>query len=187
MSNDDMMDDMQGLAAHNQRQRTNQSIEGLRAELAFERFGVAQCPHCGGGIPKVGVDVCKGCRRDLIWYKNLVGRPGEEEQIRNRYRHNQEEIRRARGLLLEKKESKKQWVWLHIVITLLAGFSTCVTMGAFLEDVNSRYGSTPKHWYTKLHHSVPIWMPLLLLCIGFGSFFWLLNYYYIAKASRQNR
>jgi hypothetical protein len=82
---DDIMDDMQGLAAHNQRRQQNQNIEGLRAELERERSGVAPCPHCGGGLPQIGVSVCKHCRNDLIWYKTVVGKPGQQKACRATY------------------------------------------------------------------------------------------------------
>ena len=43
----------------------------LAAEQARQRKGVCPCPHCGGGIPQVGVAVCTHCRRDLFWVAGL--------------------------------------------------------------------------------------------------------------------
>ena len=34
-----------------------------------QAVAVAYCPHCGGGLPKIGVSVCMHCRHKLV-YRN---------------------------------------------------------------------------------------------------------------------
>ena len=75
MDEDELFKVAEGLAAHNQRNQTNRELAALRQQ----KQGVGDCPHCGGGLPKIGVDLCMHCRRDLVWYKHIVGKPRQEQ------------------------------------------------------------------------------------------------------------
>lgn len=50
----------------------------LAAEQARQRKGVCPCPHCGGGVPQVGVAVCMHCRRELHWVAGSCGATQED-------------------------------------------------------------------------------------------------------------
>ena len=50
----------------------------LAAEQTRQQKGVCPCPHCGGGVPQVGVAVCMHCRRDLYWVAGLCGATQED-------------------------------------------------------------------------------------------------------------
>ncbi len=81
MDEDELFKVAEGLAAHNQRNQTNRELAALRQQ----RQGVAACPHCGGGLPKFGVDLCMHCRSKLVWYKTVAGKPGQEKLCREIY------------------------------------------------------------------------------------------------------
>jgi len=50
----------------------------LVAEQTRQQKGVCPCPHCGGGVPQVGVAVCMYCRRELYWVAGLCGATQEQ-------------------------------------------------------------------------------------------------------------
>lgn len=50
----------------------------LAAEQTRQQRGVCPCPHCGGGVPQVGVAVCMHCRRELYWVAGLCGATQED-------------------------------------------------------------------------------------------------------------
>lgn len=76
----------------------------LAAEQARQRKGVCPCPHCGGGVPQVGVAVCMHCRRDLFWVAGSCGATQEDAtQLANKARL--AEQARAR----DQAESARRW------------------------------------------------------------------------------
>lgn len=68
---DNPLFDGQGLEFHHlqrlDQQKQAAATRRLLEEQERQRRGVCPCPHCGGGIPKVGVSVCMHCRRELHW------------------------------------------------------------------------------------------------------------------------
>ena len=74
---DNPLFDGQGIEFHHlqrldQRKQT-QEIQKLLKEQARQRKGVCPCPHCGAGVPQVGVAVCMHCGRDLFWSNGECG------------------------------------------------------------------------------------------------------------------
>tara|TARA_R100001594_G_scaffold149862_1_gene208945 strand:- start:618 stop:1145 length:528 start_codon:yes stop_codon:yes gene_type:complete len=78
-------DDLGNLIGMSQRNQTNQTLRKLEQQLR----GVGGCPHCGGGLPRIGVSVCMHCQRELVWDGNVVGKPGQEAEIRRTRQRNQ--------------------------------------------------------------------------------------------------
>jgi hypothetical protein len=81
-------DDLGNLIGMNQRNQTNQRLRRLEQQ----RRGVGPCPYCGGGLPKLGVSVCMHCQKDLVWYKNVVGKPGQEALCKSQYTKKQASV-----------------------------------------------------------------------------------------------
>jgi hypothetical protein len=89
----DLDDAIAGLQRQNQVNATkalSAKLDALQAELsrqkqeeARRKANMPDCPWCGGGIP-VGFAKCKNCSCDLIWLENLVGKPGDEENLQAR-------------------------------------------------------------------------------------------------------
>lgn len=76
----------------------------LAAEQARQQKGVCPCPHCGGGVPQVGVAVCMHCRRDLFWVAGLCGATQEDAtRLANKARLAEQAGAR------EKAESARRW------------------------------------------------------------------------------
>jgi hypothetical protein len=76
----------------------------LAAEQSRQQKGVCPCPHCGGGVPQVGVAVCMHCRRDLYWNAGLCGATQEDAtKLANKARLAEQS--RAK----EKAESARSW------------------------------------------------------------------------------
>jgi hypothetical protein len=64
---------------------TNQAsstIDRLQKKLK----GIDVCPHCGEGLSRVGLKACMRCKQPLIWYMDVVGKPGQESICRNEYK-----------------------------------------------------------------------------------------------------
>ena len=113
---DDFLRDMQGLAAHNQRNQANRELAALRQQREQQSRGVCACPHCGGGLPKIGVSVCMHCQRDLVWYKTVVGKPGQKSLCKKTYDDIQErasasKASEAKRRVNEAKKSVKNLKW----------------------------------------------------------------------------
>lgn len=82
-------EELSDMVASSQRHQANQQLRNLAAQLERQRRGVAPCPHCGGGLPQIGVGVCMHCREKLAWYQTLVGKGGEEELLKRKYQKDQ--------------------------------------------------------------------------------------------------
>jgi hypothetical protein len=85
---DNPLFDGQGLEFHHlqrhQQQQEAAAIRRLLEEEARRRKGVCPCPHCGGGIPTVGVSVCMHCRRELHWANDFCAATKEQAQQRSK-------------------------------------------------------------------------------------------------------
>lgn len=87
----------------------------LAAEQTRQQKGVCPCPHCGGGVPQVGVAVCMHCRRELYWVAGLCGATQEDATtLANRARlaeqsRVREKVESARRWEAEKAESARRW------------------------------------------------------------------------------
>ncbi len=104
-----------GIAAHNQRNRTNQELAALRQQREQQSRGVCGCPHCGGGLPKIGVSVCMHCQRDLVWYRTVVGKPGQESLCKKAYDDIQKRARAHKASEAEKRDKfLRRSVWIAI-------------------------------------------------------------------------
>ena len=44
------------------------------------------CPYCAKGITRVGINACMHCKQPLIWYMDVVGKPGDEKICREEYK-----------------------------------------------------------------------------------------------------
>lgn len=64
------------------RTQANRTIHSLQRKIK----AVSICPHCGQGISKVASENCLHCSGELIWYMDVVGKPGEEELCKEEYK-----------------------------------------------------------------------------------------------------
>ena len=64
------------------RTQATRTIHSLQRKIK----AVSICPHCGRGISMVASDHCLHCSGELIWYMDVVGKPGEEELCREEYK-----------------------------------------------------------------------------------------------------
>ncbi len=107
---DENFEIMRDIAAGQQRQRTEERLEGIEKELRAQRSNVvAKCPACDGDLSKIGVPLCKHCSSKLVWFKHCVALEGEEELAKKRYRNwelDQEARIRNRQALIERKEKQ---------------------------------------------------------------------------------
>ena len=55
---------------HQGQMRTQSDIAAMLRKLAEANQGVAECPWCGGQIPKRGVEVCTHCAREIAWVES---------------------------------------------------------------------------------------------------------------------
>jgi hypothetical protein len=85
MTNWDQLDAFGDVVASGQRRRLaeqqrkeSEALRTLLEKQARERKGVCPCPHCGGGIPQIGVKICMHCRHELHWANNCCGVTPEE-------------------------------------------------------------------------------------------------------------
>jgi len=64
------------------RDQANRTIHSLQRKLS----GIAVCPHCGQAISKLAIQSCDHCDNALVWYMDVVGKPGEEELCKEEYK-----------------------------------------------------------------------------------------------------
>lgn len=64
---------------------TNQASKTIN-RLQKKLKGIDVCPHCGEGLPRIGLNACMHCKKPLIWYMDVVGKPGQESLCRNEYK-----------------------------------------------------------------------------------------------------
>ena len=62
--------------------RTDHTIERLQKKFK----GIDICPYCAKGITRVGINACMHCKQPLIWYMDVVGKPGDEKICREEYK-----------------------------------------------------------------------------------------------------
>lgn len=53
-------------------------------QLLNEEVNKPKCPHCGGGS-EPGYDVCRNCALPTIWIGHFAGKPGEEDELRQKH------------------------------------------------------------------------------------------------------
>ena len=88
--------------------------EALRRGLK----GRKDCPYCGAKLPKIGVEICMHCRKELAWVYSTPCKPGTEPQVKKKLdkertarlqeleeRANQAEAERQ---LAEKREAERK-------------------------------------------------------------------------------
>ena len=100
----------QAAEQHEEQARLNQNLQSellaikrqIKRQLEVEE-NKPKCPHCGGGA-EIGYNVCKNCAREVIWVGNLIGLPGQEEQLNELHATLVEEEKRKP----EREEFKRQ-------------------------------------------------------------------------------
>jgi hypothetical protein len=95
------LDHLQRMNLQRQAAATRQLLE----EQERQRKGVCPCPHCGGGIPKVGVSACMHCGRDLHWLGRCCGKSMAHAQQLARAAAEQAALQQK---LLQKEKSRKE-------------------------------------------------------------------------------
>ena len=131
--------DMAGVA---QRRTTNKLLKQQQKEreAARRRYDkLIDCPYCGGKLPKIGVEICMHCRKELAWVKyRHPCKPGEEEitlqkikerkkrEARQEWERDKREHRQrvaAERKAAEFKKRMRPWnigAWLFIITFVLA-------------------------------------------------------------------
>ena len=113
------------IAAGQQRHRTEERLENIEKLLEKQQTsGVTKCPYCDGDLSKIGVEICKHCRKELNWYEGVVYKDGEIEQakvIYNAWKFAREQ-RSNRLMVLQKRVEHLKYVQQYNTTIITLGF-----------------------------------------------------------------
>jgi hypothetical protein len=108
MSDDQISNDQHfamDLVAAGQRSDINDRLKALEEQ----NKGIADCPYCAGPLPKQGVEKCRHCGSNVVWFGEGVAKEGEIEKAKQldanikRGRQQAEERR-----ILKQKQTRRQ-------------------------------------------------------------------------------
>lgn len=91
-----------------QRDTTNSHLQDLKRLLQQSQAEGPPCPHCGGGLPKVGVSVCMHCQRDVVWVGDSPCIPGQEVNLRRAKAELERKQEREREREREREQYRRQ-------------------------------------------------------------------------------
>tara|TARA_B100000700_G_scaffold331724_1_gene467605 strand:- start:9461 stop:10021 length:561 start_codon:yes stop_codon:yes gene_type:complete len=74
--------------------------EALRRGLKDRK----DCPYCGAKLPKIGVEICMHCRKELAWVYSTPCKPGTEPQVKKKL----DKERKARLRKLEERANQAE-------------------------------------------------------------------------------
>lgn len=99
---DENFEILRDIAAGQQRQRTEKKLGEIQEHLAREAARVvARCPYCDGELTKIGIEICKHCRKELHWHNNIVHKEGELDKAKSQ----SEDLLRGRRQKQERLEA----------------------------------------------------------------------------------
>lgn len=112
MSDDQMSNDQHfamDLIAGGQRADTNDRLKNIESLLAAQQANVvAKCPYCDGDLSKIGVEICKHCTKELLWYEGFVYKEGELEQVKAKVSHLKKIKEERRERIIELQDELKR-------------------------------------------------------------------------------
>lgn len=108
-----------------------QEQKALLREQERRARGVCPCPHCGGGIPAVGVSACMHCTRPLFWNNGFVA--GTQEAANRAAAAQREQAAQAAQAAAARQEREKarQEEWVRSSDASFTG-GIAVALGGFL-------------------------------------------------------
>jgi len=136
--------DMAGVA---QRRTTNKLLKQQQKEREAARRSyqaLKDCPYCGAKLPKVGVEICMHCRKELAWVERTPCKPGTEGQVRKQLKKSEairvQRLRAEKQRELERKEKFQEelagnvfgWVVALLIYGLGLPFALCLTVYAIV-------------------------------------------------------
>ena len=95
--------------------------------MGVRNYLLSGCPHCGGKLPRMGVDTCLHCNKTIVWYVNVVGKPGQEAECRDTFNKLDEA-----GKKLDEAERKKREQARRILLYCLLLFTIIFVLAFFL-------------------------------------------------------
>lgn len=123
------------IAANKQRSDIRKRLEALEEQGK----GVAECPHCAGLLPKIGVSKCRHCGSDLVWHGEGVAKAGELEvakrmdsEIQLARQRSKEEAARLKEKEALANARAIKWVGGGLVVFVIA-VGSCVQASKYAE------------------------------------------------------